>query len=201
MKLITLFTALIVSTMIFSQETTDYKKPAIDILTQTYKVLDDKVSNLTEAELRYVPQDDGWSILNNLEHLAFVEKVLNKGLSDMIEAGDIQTDKDLSMNDWLVISQVTDRTNKAKTPPKFEPQPELKDKGRDYFMAEIKKYRDHTLWLIKDSKLNLRKIFGPYLYGEADGLQQALIIGAHCYRHTVQIDEVLKEMYSEKEKE
>jgi|GEM_PF-5693732 len=191
-QFVTLFT--LVTTVSFSQIKTDYKKPALDILTETYKVLEKRIETISDVELHYVPKDKGWSVLNNLEHLAIVEKALHHKLKELISAGESPEAVDLSKNDWLIITQVTDRTNKVKTAETLEPQADMKDKDKTYFMGEIKTYRDKTIHLINSADVDLRKVIGPYLYGKADALQQATIIGAHAYRHTMQIEEILKEI-------
>lgn len=198
MKTTTPITALciLLATAAFSQMKIDYKKPALDILFETQELLEERVALLTDEELRYIPKDGGWSVLNCLEHLAFVERALHGNLKELIEAGEQEEAKDLSNRDWLIISQVTDRTKKVKTVPPLEPRPEMKDKGKEFFILELKKYRKKTRALLESAQVDLRKVIGPYLYGNADAIQQAIIIGAHSYRHTMQIEEILAELHS-----
>ena len=194
------FFLFLVSTLGYGQSVDqDERKLALDILSQSYQVLEKSVNDLTPVELNYNPEKGGWTVLNCLEHLAFVEKTLGAKIRKMISENKQDKRKDLSENDWLIIARVTDRTNKVTTPEPFRPQPEMKDKSKDFFLANIKKHRGELINLIKETKVDLRHVFGPYLYGEADVTQQALVVGAHTYRHTMQIQEVLKELRENKQ--
>jgi len=66
-------------------------------------------------------------------------------------------------------------------------------------LKDLKKHRDKTISMVEQCKVNLRELFGDYPYGEADGIQQVLVIGAHMFRHTMQIEEILTEMNSDTE--
>ncbi|WP_170180980.1 DinB family protein [Hyunsoonleella aestuarii] len=180
-------------TQLLGQQSNDNKKIALDILTESIQLLESNLGELKTASLSYKPKDNGWTILNCLEHLAIVEKTLNEKLKEIINSGKIDLDKNLSSNDWLVIAKITDRTNKVNTPAPFRPKPEFKDKSKEFFLNEIKTLRKDLIVFLSSTKVDLRHVFAPYIYGEADAIQHAVIIGAHMHRHTMQIQEILEE--------
>ena len=198
MKKQLLFLVFISANVIMAQRKVDYKKVAIDNLTNTMYELETLVNQLTPEDLTYVPKDGGWTVLNCLEHLAFVEPLLGSKLRATVAENNVDKTKDLSADDWKVIVKVTDRTNKVVTPEPFRPQEEMKDKGRKYFLSQLKKDRKDIITFLENTNADLRHIFGPYPYGEVDMVQQALVIGSHMYRHTMQIKEIIIEIYPEK---
>ena len=171
----------------------DYKKGALDALINSYNDLESAVSNLTQDELYYKPKDGGWSVMNCLEHLAIVEELLVGKISQSIAENNVDMTKDLSANDWLVISQVGDRGNKVVTPEPFRPKVENAKKTKEDFLKGIKDLRNELIALVEKTDVDLRHIFGPYPYGEADGIQRCYVVGVHTFRHTMQLKEVLKE--------
>ncbi|MBO0321540.1 DinB family protein [Muricauda sp. CAU 1633] len=201
MKNSILIISMIMGVIGFSQtkKILDERKFAYDLLEQTYVELENTVGKLSEEELNYIPKDGGWSALNCLEHIFITEPVLILKVKRMIAEGNLQTDKDLSFNDWKVVTQVTDRTRKVDTAEPFRPKPENAKKTKDDFLAAIKSDRDELLNILYSSEADLRHLFAPYLYGEADAIQQAIIVGTHCYRHTMQINEIIEELYPEGE--
>lgn len=176
------------------------KTLALDMLQRTWEELENTVNPLTESEVNYVPKNGGWSVLNCLEHLVLVEPVLLQELEKMINVNALDTEKDLSAEDGLIISYITDRTKKVTTPKPFRPLEENKGKGKEDFLQEIKKTRLAMIELLKTTDADLRHLFGPYPYGEADAYQQFIIVAAHSHRHIMQMNEVLGELESNKTK-
>lgn len=199
-KTLFLFLVLISTNTMKSQHNDgDYKKIALDQLKGTLVELEALVSDLSKEDLAYVPKDGGWSVLNCLEHLAFVEPRLGAKIKSMVSENKLDPDKNLSANDWKVIAKVTDRTKKVITPEPFRPQPEMKDKDKDYFLAQLKNDRQDIIDFIEGTNADLRHLFGPYPYGEADGIQQVLVLASHMYRHTMQIKETILELYPDRD--
>ncbi|WP_411029341.1 DinB family protein [Spongiimicrobium sp. 3-5] len=176
------------------------KKLALDMLKRTFEELETRVAPLTEKELRYIPKDGGWTVLNCLEHLALVEPVLVGEIKKMINDNAPDLSKDLSENDGLIITYITDRTKKVTTAKPFRPLEKNLGKGKEDFLKEIKASRTEMIKLLTKTKADLRHLFGPYPYGEADAYQQFIIAAAHSYRHVLQIQEILSELRPEKTK-
>ncbi|MGW9684450.1 DinB family protein [Flagellimonas sp. 2504JD1-5] len=174
------------------------KKLALDMLHRTWEELEATLEPINESDLRIVPKDGGWSILNCLEHLALVEPVLLAEIKKMLKTNKPNLSKDLSANDGLIITYITDRTKKVGTAKPFEPMEKNRHKGKADFLKEIKIARTAMIQLLTETKSDLRHLFGPYPYGEADAYQQFIIAAAHSYRHVMQIQEILNEIQPEK---
>ena len=203
-KVIVVFCAFLLSmNAVISQENSTIntdKKLALDLLNRSWEELETVVNGLTDGELNYIPKDGGWSVKNCLEHLALVEPVLSMKINKMISANKLDLSKELSSEDGLIVAYITDRTRKVMTPKPFRPLPENKNKSKEDFLAEIGKVRQALITLLKTTDADLRHLVAPYPYGEADAYQQFIIVGAHTYRHTMQIREVLGELETEKAK-
>ena len=173
------------------------KTLALDLLQRTMEELEKTVSALETDELNYTPKNGGWSVMNNLEHLTLVEPVLVMEIRKMIDRNALDTSKDLSSEDGLIITQITDRTRKVDTPKPFKPIEKNKHKSKDDFLDEFKATRMEMITLLENTEADLRHLFGSYPYGEADAYQQFIIAAAHSYRHVMQIQEVLSELHPE----
>lgn len=169
------------------------KKLAADLLTRSLVELETTVKGLSMEELTYIPEDGGWSVLNCLEHIAVTEPVLLGQIQGVIEQNVLNPKKDLSAEDGLIITYVTDRTKKVVTPEPFRPSEKNQNKTKEEFLEEIRKNRKAVLDFLQSTDADLRHLFAPYPYGEADMVQQFLIIGAHSFRHTMQITEIIEE--------
>ncbi|RKN79488.1 DinB family protein [Ulvibacterium marinum] len=200
---------LFILTILFTMNTLDAQKKgeevldkslALDLLQRTMEELEKIVEPLDSKELGYVPQNGGWSVLNCLEHLALVEPVLFLEIKKMIETNTLNPGKDLSTEDGLIITYITDRTKKVMTPKPFRPLEANKHKTKEDFLEEIRNTRAELISLLKSTDANLRHLFGPYPYGEADAYQQFIIAAAHSHRHILQIKEILSELENKRSK-
>ncbi|MEX0314943.1 MAG: DinB family protein [Allomuricauda sp.] len=199
-------TGLLFFTILFTMNIADGQKTkeevldktlALDLLQRTLEELERIVEPLNYDELTYTPKDGGWSVMNCLEHLVLVEPVLLMEIKKMIKTNALDTNKNLSSEDGLIITYITDRTKKVMTPKPFRPLEANKHKGKDDFLEEIRKTRTELIQLLMSTEADLRHLFGPYPYGEADAYQQFIIAAAHSHRHILQIGEILKELESD----
>nr|WP_299175149.1 DinB family protein [uncultured Allomuricauda sp.] len=186
------------SNVLTAQDKALDKTLALDLLHRTWEELEKTVSSLQDTDLNYTPKSGGWSVMNNLEHLTLVEPVLIMEIKKIIDGNALDTNKDLSSEDGLIITQITDRTRKVDTPKPFKPMQKNKHKSKDDFLQEIKSTRMDLIALLENTEADLRHLFGPYPYGEADAYQQFIIAAAHSYRHVMQIQEVLNELKPDK---
>lgn len=197
-----LLTVLLIGTVSFTNPESDSKKAdvsfGINYLEGTLKQLEDEVKNLSQEELMYVPKEGGWSIMNCLEHIASTEPAIIDGAKKIIQKNEVISSKDLKQNDGIVIANVTNRGNKVKTPKPFEPT--NKYSSVEDVLKVIKEQRASTIKLLKETNSDLRHLFGEYPYGEVDAYQLILVSGAHGYRHTLQIRDILKEIESNNSK-
>ncbi|WP_299227372.1 DinB family protein [uncultured Psychroserpens sp.] len=193
MKAIILLFMTLSSSIGFSQIDNE-RKLALDLLNRSLEEIELTVNSLTEVELNYKPKDGGWTVLNCLEHLSSVEPALLMKIQKTIDGNELDLKKDLSSEDAIIIAKVTDRTNAVNTPKPFHPKEENAKKTKEDFLSEIKATRAKMVKILTESESNLRHLFAPYLYGEADVTQHFLVVGAHSYRHLMQIKELISEI-------
>jgi hypothetical protein len=150
---------------------------------------------LTEAQWKFKPSADAWSIEEILEHMVVVQdRVLGPILQKLAESA-AATNSDCEQVDAIVIHQFTDRRTKFKGPDFIMPTgqlPHAEALGR--LLTNYKRLNDHL-----EEATGLRqhvaeaaplKAITQGKHQFMDGYQWVLAAGAHTDRHTKQILEV-----------
>ncbi len=182
-----------------AQETklADHEKIFVEkYLKETMAHLQETVESMEGEVLTFKPGSDSWSVLDCLEHLTITEFTLLAQIQEIVRKNDIDLKKDYSGKDGLIISEITNRTRKVKTLQPFEPKGQSQSKK--VLLKQLSDARQNVLHYLQSTNGDLRHLFAPYPYGEADVYQQFLIIGAHMVRHTMQIEELLNTFESKK---
>ena len=147
------------------------------------------VKGLSEAQLKFKPGPDRWSVAETLEHIALAEDFLFQNISNNImKAPAGAPDRDTAKIDAFVLSAIPDRSHKAQAP---EP---LKPTGRwtpaetlDHFLQS----RAKTIAFLESTPdLRAHVVNGPPMNQPMDAYDWLLFISAHSERHTKQILEV-----------
>jgi len=153
-------------------------------------------AGLTDAQVRFKPAPDRWSIAEILEHLATAhERVLARVLEQFPQAPAPEPGRDLQIIDALVLEKIPDRSTKANSPEFAVPTGRLtpaESLDRIYcgldrlveFVESTPDLRGHVL-----ESPPLRFVTGG-AQCMADGYQWALTAAAHDERHIRQIEEV-----------
>lgn len=164
------------------------RKEGLAELDRTRTGVVESTKGLSEAQWKFKPAPDRWSVAEVLEHIVVVEEFLLDNTSKKVmqsPAG--KADRDYKSIDKLVLSAIPDRSHKAQAPEpmlptgRWSPQETLdrflKIRGRTVeFLESTPDLRDH----VTDSPL------GQPL----DAYQWLLFISAHSERHTKQILEL-----------
>jgi hypothetical protein len=162
----------------------------------TRKRVEDATAGLSEAQLRFKPGPDRWSIAEILEHMVIVhQRVLTRVLEQLPQAPAPAPDRDSQLLDAIVIEKIPDRTIKAKAPDFIQPT------GAMPVVAALDTiFRNHDrLLVILESTPDLREhiLESPPLrvvtsgaYETMDGYQWVLTAAAHDERHVRQILEL-----------
>lgn len=158
----------------------------LDYLELTKTNIINTLNDLDESQWTYKPAGGGWSIQECTEHILLAEEAVFGQVQQALTA---EANNDLSTKNkdaWL-ISKISDRSTKVKTP--LEPNGDLRSKSDAIkalttSRAELEKY-------LRNDKLELRNHFGKSPYGSADAYQLFLVIAAHSMRHHSQMMEVL----------
>ena len=163
------------------------REKADQYLQQTRDGVVAAVKGLSDAQMKFKPGPDRWSVAEVLEHIALVEDGLFLNVTaKVMKAPAGAADRDAAKTDAMVLAMIPDRSHKAQAPPQFVPT------GRwtpaetlDHFL----KSRARTIEFL-DSTPDLRAHVSDSPLGPLDGYEWVLFMAAHSERHTKQILEV-----------
>lgn len=154
--------------------------------------------SLTESQWRWRPDDATWSALDNVEHLAVIERgttrMLLEGLSHP-DATDAPRREPavLAVYDERIVTGLFGRDDRRAAPERVSP------KGRFATGAEalanftesrtrITAFADAPTWDL------VSKVAPHPALGVIDGIQWMLFLGGHAERHVRQISELLSRL-------
>ncbi len=143
---------------------------------------------LSEAQMKFKPAADRWSVAETLEHIALVEDLIFQNVTEKImKAPPGAADRDTAKIDAMVLAVIPDRSRKAQAPPPVVPT------GRwtpaetlDHFL----KSRAKTVAFLEATPDLREHVAESPLKQPMDAYQWLLFMGAHSERHTKQILEV-----------
>ena len=183
-----LITMLSLTAAVFAQEpTAAEREKAARYLTETRKGVEDAVKNLNEAQWRYKPAADRWSVAEIVEHLAVIEDVLKAVFAKLPDGPPPTADRDAAKFDAELVAKVTDRSKKFEAPPNARPAARWTPEGAlDHFIAS----RAFTAGLLNNTPALRAHTFVHPVFGPLDGYEWILAVAAHTARHTQQILEV-----------
>lgn len=162
----------------------------------TRKLVQDATAGLTDAQLRFKPAADRWSIAEILEHMVIVHgRVLTRVLEQLPQGPAPAADRDSQLLDTIVIEKIPDRSVKAKAPQLTQPT------GTMPALAALEAiFRNHErLMSLLESTPDLRghvldsppmRVVTNGAYETMDGYQWILTAAGHDQRHVRQILEV-----------
>lgn len=153
---------------------------------------------LSEAQWQWRPAPSAWSVLDNLEHLAVVERgsgrMLIEGLTHP-EAADapVREAAVLATYDERIVTGLFGRDDKRDAPERVRP------KGRFTTWADalanftesrtkLTAFADAPTWPLSS------RVAPHPAFGTIDGIQWMLFLGAHTERHVRQMAEVVSAM-------
>jgi len=168
-------------------------------LDQTQSTLIGATKGLSEAQWRFKPAPDRWSIAENLDHIVIVlERVLGPILDQLADAPAPAADRDSEQIDKIVINQFPNRLQKFQAPEFVRPADQI-----DPCELLNRLAADYTrLAESLESRSGLRRHVAPAAPLKAvsqgafelmDGYQWILAAAAHTERHTKQMLEVMAE--------
>jgi uncharacterized damage-inducible protein DinB len=182
--------ALVVATLILplSAETLSRgdRDFAMSHLHASSKLFLDAIAGLSEAQWKFKPAPDRWSIGEVAEHLALSEDFLFTHLTgNVLKSEPAAESKPASREqDEQVIAMIRDRSKKGTAPEPLKPS--NKWSTREALAGDFKKSRERNIAYVETTGDDLRGHTGMKM----DGYQWILLISAHAERHTAQINEV-----------
>ena len=147
------------------------------------------IDGVSEAQWKFKPGPDRWSIAETAEHIALSEQmILGLIIEKIVKAPPAAADAKLP-TDQNVIDRITDRSGKAQAPEFLRPSNKWADRAS--LTTDFNAARDKTIEYVKSTPEDLRAhaVAHPAL-GPIDGLQWIILVSAHSARHTAQIEEV-----------
>jgi hypothetical protein len=163
------------------------KKEGLAHLDRTRAGVLEATNGLSEAQWKFKPAPDRWSVAEVLEHIVVTEEFLLKRTQDVLQAPAAKADRDFKSIDKLVVTAIADRTRRAEAPAPVQPNGRWSPQATlDHFL----KVRSRTTEFLK-SNPGLRDHLADSPLGQPlDAYQWLLYISAHSERHTKQILEV-----------
>ena len=181
--------AALLSTSLIAGETTKTDRDALVAhLKKTEAAFLKSIDGLSEAQWKWKPAPDRWSVAEAAEHITKSEDLLRGGVEAMLKAP--ATPEHLAKTkgkDEMILKVLPDRTQKFKAPEPLVPSGAFASEKAtvDAFEAA----RAKTL-AIAGGTTDLRAYGGKLPVGEVDAYQGILFLSAHTERHTKQIEEV-----------
>ncbi|HLV88645.1 MAG TPA: DinB family protein [Candidatus Sulfotelmatobacter sp.] len=180
---------LLVAASAFSQTLTQAdREKGVQYLQQTRDGVADAVKGLSEAQLKFKPAPDRWSVAETLEHITLAEDFIFGNITEKImKAPAGATGRDTAKIDGFVLAAIPDRSHKAKAPDalvltgRWTPADTL---------AHFEQSRARTIEFLQSTPDLRAHVADSPLGQPLDAYEWLLFIGAHSARHTKQILEV-----------
>jgi hypothetical protein len=158
-------------------------------LEQTGAGVIEATKGLSEAQIKFKPAPDRWSVAETLEHIALPEDFLLHNITDTImKARTGPAGRDAAKLDAMILAAVPDRSQKRQAPGPLVPTGRWTPAAR---LDHFQKSRAKTIAFL-ESKRDLREHASddnPFKQ-PMDAYDWLLFIAAHSERHTKQILEV-----------
>ena len=166
------------------------RKDAIKLLKDTEKGVFDQVKGLSEAQLKFKPAPDRWSVEECVKHIAASEEMLWQATEGTLKAAaNPEKRSEIKATDEQLVKNIEDRSTKRKTIEKLMPE-NIPFKNTEEALASFKKNREKLIDYVKSTNEDLRNHVATMPFGMLDSYQLILFIAGHSNRHTQQIMEV-----------
>src|SRR5256885_17271361 len=182
-------TLLFLGSIAFGQALTQAdREKAEKYLEKTRDGVVDATEGLSEAQLKFKPAPDRWSVAETLEHIALAEDFLMQNINEKVmKAPAAPANRDVAKTDAAVLAMIPDRSHKAQARPQLVPT------GRRTpaeTLDHFQKSRAKTIAFLQSTPdLREHAVDSP-IGQQLDAYEWLLFIAAHSERHTKQIAEV-----------
>jgi uncharacterized damage-inducible protein DinB len=163
------------------------RERAIAHLEETRERLLRTAGDLTHEQWRYKPAPDRWSVAEIVEHVAFVEGRILKGIEKALEKEPASTG--LFMDDETFVERIVECWDPAKAPEAVAPSERW---PLEQLLPEFRAARNRSIEFAKTTNAHLRQHSYPHpFFGPLDCYQWLLVIPSHGERHRRQALEVM----------
>lgn len=180
---------LLLSVVAFGQTLTQAdREKGVQYLQQTRDGVVAAVKGLSDAQMKFKPAPDRWSVAETLEHIALAEDFIFQNVTDnVMKAPAGAAGRDTAKVDAGVLAMIPDRNHKAQAPPPLVPTGRWTPADTlDHFL----KSRAKTIEFLQSTPDLREHVTDSPLGQPLDAYEWILFIGAHSERHTKQIFEV-----------
>lgn len=165
---------------------------ALSALHATRKQVIDTVSGLSEAQLKWKPAPNVWSVMEIAEHIEITEETLPQTVAAAMKSPAAPEKKkpDPRQTDYALMKNVPVRSEKQHAPESIQPKGRFKNSAG--LLQAFRAARDKNIAYVRETKDDLRDHFATHpALGDLDGLQWCILIAAHSERHVNQMKEVM----------
>lgn len=167
--------------------TEEERKAALYHLDETRRQIEQCVASMTEAQWNFRPSDDIWSAALICEHLAITERSILRGLQR--SPADPARASEWAGKERLVLRGALNREIKLAAPERVQPKGDVARPG-DFF-SRYDEVRATTVAWVNDETVDPRGCAMNHpAFAWLDGYQWLLLMGSHCKRHVLQIEEL-----------
>ena len=180
---------LVLGSVAFGQTLTQAdREKGLQYLQQTRDGVTAAVKGLSEAQLKFKPGPDRWSVAEVLEHITLVEDSIFQNVTEKVmKAPAGAPDRDTAKIDALILAALPDRSNKRQAPPQFVPTGRwTQEETLDHFL----KSRAKTIAFLESTPDLRAHVVDSPLGQPMDAYEWLLFMAGHSERHTKQILEV-----------
>ncbi len=185
-----MLTLVLLAAVAFGQTLTQADRDrGVQYLEQTRDGVVTAVKGLSDAQMKFKPAPDRWSVAETLEHITVSEDFLFQNVTNNImKAPAGAPDRDTAKIDAFVLSAIPDRSHKAQAPEPLKPTARWTPaETLDHFLQS----RAKTIAFLQSTQdLRAHVVTSPPLNQPMDAYDWLLFISAHSERHTKQILEV-----------
>ncbi len=147
------------------------------------------ISGLSEAQWKFKPAPNVWSVAECSEHIVLSEDYIYQGAMGVLKTPAVaRPEKSNAQVDKILAAAVQDRSHKATAPEPITPSGKI-NSPEDAAKAFLEK-RNRNEEYVKTTSDELRTHVGPGPAGEMDAYQFLILMATHTARHTAQIKEV-----------
>jgi uncharacterized damage-inducible protein DinB len=189
-----LFLLPLVAIMAFASPTALTKKErkfARENLKDTKKELVKTVKGLSEAQLKFKPAENRWSVEECVKHIAAAELLLWQTVENGLkQPANPEKRSEIKMSDEQLLKGIKDRSSKFQAPEPIQPK-NTTFQSTEEALSAFRTNRDKLIEYMKNTQEDMRNHVINFPVGMMDAYQLVLLVSAHSSRHTDQIKEVM----------
>ena len=147
------------------------------------------IEGLSDAQWKFKPAPNVWSVGECAEHLILAEDFIFGASQQILKTRAVPRPENSNAEfDRKVVAGVQDRSNKVTAPEPITPSGKFATPADA--VREFTARRDKTIAYVKSTDDDLRVHVGPSPLGQIDDYQFLLLLASHTVRHTLQMKEV-----------